>query len=69
MRRLEHCNIVKLKYFFYSCGDKASFNLLIYYSSIDLFKMIIRILIIMLFGLLVLFIYYFLFVPPLPTER
>lgn len=22
MRRLEHCNIVKLKYFFYSSGDK-----------------------------------------------
>jgi glycogen synthase kinase 3 beta len=25
MRRLEHCNIVKLKYFFYSSGEKASF--------------------------------------------
>lgn len=24
MRRLEHCNIVKLKYFFYSSGDKVS---------------------------------------------
>lgn len=24
MRRLDHCNIVKLKYFFYSSGDKAS---------------------------------------------
>lgn len=23
MRRLEHCNIVKLKYFFYSSGDKV----------------------------------------------
>ncbi|XP_043684253.1 glycogen synthase kinase-3 beta isoform X1 [Vespula pensylvanica] len=26
MRRLEHCNIVKLKYFFYSCGDKNILN-------------------------------------------
>lgn len=25
MRRLEHCNIVKLKYFFYSSGDKVNF--------------------------------------------
>lgn len=25
MRRLEHCNIVKLKYFFYSSGDKVCF--------------------------------------------
>ncbi|CAN7981482.1 unnamed protein product, partial [Ixodes pacificus] len=24
MRRLDHCNIVKLKYFFYSSGDKAN---------------------------------------------
>lgn len=24
MRRLEHCNIVKLKYFFYSSGEKVS---------------------------------------------
>lgn len=24
MRRLEHCNIVKLKYFFYSSGDKVT---------------------------------------------
>jgi glycogen synthase kinase 3 beta len=24
MRKLEHCNIVKLKYFFYSSGDKVS---------------------------------------------
>jgi len=23
MRRLEHCNIVKLKYFFYSSGEKV----------------------------------------------
>lgn len=26
MRRLEHCNIVKLKYFFYSSGDKVIFT-------------------------------------------
>lgn len=26
MRKLEHCNIVKLKYFFYSSGDKVSSN-------------------------------------------
>ncbi|CAN7984626.1 unnamed protein product, partial [Ixodes hexagonus] len=26
MRRLDHCNIVKLKYFFYSSGDKASMH-------------------------------------------
>lgn len=26
MRRLEHCNIVKLKYFFYSSGEKVSFR-------------------------------------------
>lgn len=25
MRRLEHCNIVKLKYFFYSSGDKVRY--------------------------------------------
>ena len=24
MRRLDHCNIVKLKYFFYSSGDKVN---------------------------------------------
>lgn len=24
MRKLEHCNIVKLKYFFYSSGEKVS---------------------------------------------
>lgn len=24
MRRLQHCNIVKLKYFFYSGGEKVS---------------------------------------------
>lgn len=27
MRRLEHCNIVKLKYFFYSSGEKVRTNL------------------------------------------
>jgi hypothetical protein len=27
MRRLEHCNIVKLKYFFYSSGDKVRYFL------------------------------------------
>lgn len=27
MRRLEHCNIVKLKYFFYSSGDKVMINI------------------------------------------
>ena len=26
MRRLEHCNIVKLKYFFYSSGDKVTIS-------------------------------------------
>lgn len=26
MRRLEHCNIVKLKYFFYSSGEKVSYG-------------------------------------------
>lgn len=31
MRRLEHCNIVKLKYFFYSSGEKVGpFYLIIY---------------------------------------
>lgn len=29
MRRLEHCNIVKLKYFFYSSGDKVRILILI----------------------------------------
>lgn len=29
MRRLEHCNIVKLKYFFYSSGEKVSSELLL----------------------------------------
>lgn len=29
MRRLEHCNIVKLKYFFYSSGEKVSEVLLV----------------------------------------
>ena len=24
MRKLDHCNIVKLKYFFYTSGDKVS---------------------------------------------
>jgi glycogen synthase kinase 3 beta len=28
MRRLEHCNIVKLKYFFYSSGEKVSNKIL-----------------------------------------
>ena len=28
MRRLEHCNIVQLKYFFYSSGDKVIYPLL-----------------------------------------
>jgi len=26
MRKLEHCNIVKLLYFFYSSGEKVSFT-------------------------------------------
>lgn len=31
MRKLEHCNIVKLKYFFYSSGDKVcTFSLILY---------------------------------------
>lgn len=34
MRKLEHCNIVKLKYFFYSSGDKVSvFGLNIDYKT------------------------------------
>ena len=32
MRRLEHCNIVKLKYFFYSSGEKVGF---FYYSVVS----------------------------------
>ncbi|KAG1925220.1 glycogen synthase kinase-3 beta [Pimephales promelas] len=27
MRKLDHCNIVRLRYFFYSSGDKASASL------------------------------------------
>lgn len=27
MRRIEHCNIVKLKYFFYSSGDKVNITI------------------------------------------
>lgn len=27
MRRLEHCNIVKLKYFFYSSGEKVNWKM------------------------------------------
>lgn len=27
MRRLEHCNIVKLKYFFYSSGEKVKISI------------------------------------------
>lgn len=33
MRRLEHCNIVKLKYFFYSSGDKVTILFLSISSS------------------------------------
>lgn len=40
MRRLEHCNIVKLKYFFYSSGEKVRtwrlFTIKIIYSSSSL---------------------------------
>lgn len=28
MRKLDHCNIVRLRYFFYSSGDKVSPRLL-----------------------------------------
>lgn len=30
MRRLEHCNIVKLKYFFYSSGEKVEIYIFTY---------------------------------------
>lgn len=33
MRRLEHCNIVKLKYFFYSSGEKVSKTWMSFTSS------------------------------------
>lgn len=26
MRKLDHCNIVRLRYFFYSSGEKVSMN-------------------------------------------
>lgn len=35
MRRLEHCNIVKLKYFFYSSGEKVSPLLFIFWVDIS----------------------------------
>uniref|UniRef100_A0A2P2I2X3 Glycogen synthase kinase-3 beta-like n=1 Tax=Hirondellea gigas TaxID=1518452 RepID=A0A2P2I2X3_9CRUS len=41
MRRLEHCNIVKLKYFFYSCGDKKDevfLNLVLEYIPETIYK-------------------------------
>ena len=42
MRRLEHCNIVKLMYFFYSSGDKVSVCtcvcVCLYISSVYVFK-------------------------------
>ncbi|XP_043487828.1 glycogen synthase kinase-3 beta-like isoform X3 [Polistes fuscatus] len=41
MRRLEHCNIVKLKYFFYSCGDKKDevyLNLVLEYIPETVYK-------------------------------
>ncbi|XP_034947120.1 glycogen synthase kinase-3 beta isoform X2 [Chelonus insularis] len=41
MRRLEHCNIVKLKYFFYSCGEKRDevyLNLVLEYIPETVYK-------------------------------
>jgi glycogen synthase kinase 3 beta len=41
MRRLEHCNIVKLKYFFYSSGDKKDevyLNLVLEYIPETIYK-------------------------------
>ncbi|XP_018012953.1 glycogen synthase kinase-3 beta isoform X3 [Hyalella azteca] len=41
MRRLEHCNIVELKYFFYSCGDKKDevfLNLVLEYVPETIYK-------------------------------
>ena len=41
MRRLEHCNIVKLKYFFYSSGDKKDevyLNLVLEYIPETVYK-------------------------------
>lgn len=35
MRRLEHCNIVKLKYFFYSSGDKVTIQFYLVDTPID----------------------------------
>lgn len=35
MRRLDHCNIVKLKYFFYTSGDKVSLWISVCHPRID----------------------------------
>lgn len=43
MRRLEHCNIVKLLYFFYSSGEKVIYMTFIYayfYGYLTVFRTI-----------------------------
>lgn len=43
MRRLEHCNIVKLKYFFYSSGEKVSLSLPLVHPAVLSFYIFVNV--------------------------